>query len=402
MSSEIETVEWFELVEYFDETGSPERRAAVARWIAATPEREALVAQFRTLWEARRVPRTVAYDEAALAARVMAAVRTPGRQPETRDAARQRNAQQIVVPPGARSSARSIRWTRRLLPSIVGIGALAATAVVLVRSVRAPMTPARQYQTGVMQRAIVRLADGSRVTLAPQTTLTVAPGFGGETRTLSLRGEAYFDVASGSRAPFIVSAGHVRARVLGTAFDVRSYPDEHDVRLAVVSGRISVSAPRTDRGTSARAHAHAHAHAPVQPLSLVLAQGMVGHIGDSTATVVQETAEEAQAYARWTDGKLVFHEAPVTEILAAIGQWYGYDFRVADSSVVRGRLTVTIDSQSTESIMAVLRTMLNVSMTFDGKDGRIVTLHPRRPSPARSERTPLDRAAWSQPTEVGK
>ena len=108
------------------------------------------------------------------------------------------------------------------------------------------MTPARQYQTGVMQRAIVRLADGSRVTLAPQTTLTVASGFGADTRTVSLRGEAYFDVASGSRAPFIVNAGHVRARVLGTAFDVRSYTDEHDVRLAVVSGRISVSARETE------------------------------------------------------------------------------------------------------------------------------------------------------------
>jgi transmembrane sensor len=105
----------------------------------------------------------------------------------------------------------------------------AAAAAVAFAALRmtdpAPPKPApepRTFTTAVAQRAEVRLIDGTRVMMAPGTTLRVAADFGSQRRDVWLEGEAFFDVVHDRTRPFTVRAGSVSAHDLGTAFAVRS------------------------------------------------------------------------------------------------------------------------------------------------------------------------------------
>jgi len=289
------------------------------------------------------------------------------------------------------TSHRPLPWLGRSHRWMAALGA-AAAAVVLFASVKRSDTSIvhqhlRTYRTTVAQQATVVLDDGSRITLAPQTTLTIAADFDKTTRSVTLDGEAYFDVSSTHHNPFIVRAGAVRTQVLGTAFDVRHYASERDVRVTVVSGRVSVSRAQMTRGARPGS-------------SFVLAAGMMGRVMDSTVLVTEGV--DASMYSAWKTGKLVFRDTPLPDVLAAVGRWYGYEFHLADSTLARQQITVTFGRQSPASVLAVLKTMLDASMTFSG-NGRVVTLHTKQSNTPDTLRHRGDRnTLWSQPKEVGR
>jgi ferric-dicitrate binding protein FerR (iron transport regulator) len=95
------------------------------------------------------------------------------------------------------------------------------------------------------QRAQLTLHDGTSVWLNAQSTLTYPARFHGKTRRVSVSGEAYFDVASNSRKPFIVSTQEMEMRVLGTEFNVYSYPEADYIRTDLVEGSLMVYSKRS-------------------------------------------------------------------------------------------------------------------------------------------------------------
>jgi len=252
----------------------------------------------------------------------------------------------------------SVSRSWRMAIASVAVGCLLVGGGLFVRHIaptRAIHTHAgKTYTTIDGQRATVTLADGSRVTLAPHTVLHVGEAFGHETRVVELTGEAYFDVPATSRLPFVVRSGAITTRVLGTAFDVRHYADDRDVRVAVVSGKVAVSR-------------HAHG-SPV-----TVTAGMIAFATDSSTTTT--SVDRMDHYTGWTDGKLVFEQTPVTTMLVTVGHWYGYEFRLADSALARQHVSGEIDGSSSRTMLKTLEQMLDVRMTFDGN---VITLYRRQ------------------------
>lgn len=116
-------------------------------------------------------------------------------------------------------------------------GALAAATVVGVGGYQALSLKGRVVtRKGDIRRA--PLADGSAVTLNTDTAIRTA--FNGEIRRVELlRGEALFDVAKDSARPFVVVAGDVRVRAVGTSFTVRTHADG-EVGVLVREGVVEV------------------------------------------------------------------------------------------------------------------------------------------------------------------
>ena len=235
--------------------------------------------------------------------------------------------------------------------------------------------PRVQYATGIGQRATVTLDDGTHVLLAPQSRLRVAADFGGATRTVSLTGEAYFTVARVTGAPFVVQTDHSTMRVLGTAFDVQAYPLDGAARVTVRSGKVAI--------TSERDRAHV----------VALTAGMGALIPDSSGTIA---VSDMSRGALWVDGRMAFHDAPVTTVLAAMSRWYGYQFRVNDSTLAGVRLTLDLSTESAQTALRTLEDVMHVTFTFDHD---VIVVSPRRAMrvPARTH-DPLISSA----TEVGR
>jgi ferric-dicitrate binding protein FerR (iron transport regulator) len=241
----------------------------------------------------------------------------------------------------------------------LGAAALAATLLLRPRGgpnvIQGPAgTYASTYATSTGERAKLTLRDGSTVTLAPQSTLRIVAGFGGTARAVVLSGEAYFEVANVADAPFLVQTGTITTRVLGTAFNVRHYASDTAVRVAVTSGKVHVAASSGARP------------------SLILTAGAVGDVNDSSATTI--AGGDAAQYRSWVDGQIAFREAPAREVLTALTRWYGYDIRLADSTLATKRVTLWLSTESSKEAFATLKQVLDVDVVFDGTTA---TLSPR-------------------------
>lgn len=86
----------------------------------------------------------------------------------------------------------------------------------------------------------VMLPDGSRVWLNSGSSIRFPASFTGKERSVELLGEAWFDVQHADKIPFVIHSGDIATSVMGTAFDVKAYPGEQAMIVAVQRGRVKV------------------------------------------------------------------------------------------------------------------------------------------------------------------
>ncbi|MGZ3752815.1 MAG: FecR family protein, partial [Mucilaginibacter sp.] len=90
-------------------------------------------------------------------------------------------------------------------------------------------------------RSIITLTDGTKVTLNSESTLKYPASFNGKTREVYLVGEAFFDVHKDHQHPFIIHTGKMNIRVVGTAFNVKAYPNDITSETTLIRGMIEVT-----------------------------------------------------------------------------------------------------------------------------------------------------------------
>ncbi len=144
------------------------------------------------------------------------------------------------------------------------------------------------------------LADGTRVWLNADSKLIYPSVFNGNTREVQLTGEAYFDVKTDARHPFIVHTGRQDIRVLGTAFNIQAYPDEHKSVTTLVKGKVEVHT--------------AGQQAVLKPGQQALLDGE-GTLG------MNPDADVKQAVA-WKEGYFRFDFTDIHEIMRQLSRWY--------------------------------------------------------------------------------
>jgi len=271
---------------------------------------------------------------------------------------------------------RSRVGARRWIVAICGVTA-AALAIVGVPAVRVAYNRvtvgSHLYTSRRAQRVAVTLPDGSNVILAPETQLRFSIDER-HARIIELIGEAFFTVTPKPDQPFLVRTGAVTTRVLGTAFDIQRYAGDRVTQIAVVSGRVATGGP-------------------VAPV--VVPAGAVAHATDSSVTV---SAGDPDRIVAWTQGRLIFRNASVTAMLAALGRWYGYEFRLADSVLAESHVSIGFNADQPEEALNTVKAVLGVSMTFDGN---VITLRPEHGAPSSSEHKISEPRRHSNP-EVGK
>lgn len=353
---------------------TPAERAELETWLRQDPARQALAGRVGAVWT-RIEPNTSTVDVNAMIARVSATIGVP----LASNAPRNERLTGHIVRHG--SGWNGSRWTG----IFVGAGLVACAIVALMVTTRRASTdripsPSHVYATAAGQQASVTLPDGSRVRLAPESRLTLDARFGAETRTATLTGEAYFDVATGPRAPFIVRAAGTSIRVLGTSFDLRRYAADPATHVAVTTGKIALG------------NASHTATVPAGHLALA---------GDSSGITV--TTGDPSISSAWIDGQLIFDDTPVRTMLATVGRWYDYDFRLADSVLALRHVGATFRIGESAKTLSAIADLLDVRVTVTG---RVVTLTPRRQSsnalPASVPTFRNSRDSFSLSHEVGK
>ncbi|MCE6992797.1 FecR family protein [Dyadobacter sp. CY323] len=170
-----------------------------------------------------------------------------------------------------------------------------------------------EKKTGNGQQLEVSLPDGTIVKLNAGSILSFPKEFNDTLREVTLTGEAFFQVVKNEKSPFVIHTEKVTTRVLGTSFNVSAYPENHQVQIAVVEGKVKVLASEIQS---------------IDKKSVcIMKSEMVTFQKVQGALIVSGYDEKEQI--GWKDGILHFEKSDFNATLAKLERWYGVKFQAS-------------------------------------------------------------------------
>jgi ferric-dicitrate binding protein FerR (iron transport regulator) len=155
------------------------------------------------------------------------------------------------------------------------------------------------------------LSDGSRVWLNSESSLRYPVAFSGKQRPVAITGEAYFEVVKNTAMPFRVSiAGKGTVDVLGTHFNVNSYPDESDTRITLLEGSVRVAVL-------------AGPPILIQPGQ----QAVYDNTKQSGTTIAVRNGVNMEAVMAWKNGFFHFDQADLYTVMRQLARWYNIEVK---------------------------------------------------------------------------
>ncbi len=180
------------------------------------------------------------------------------------------------------------------------------------------------------------LLDGSAIQLNLNSSLHIAKKFNMEERAVQLEGEAYFEVKSDTAKPFTIQTDLGRIRVLGTSFQVKSFPDS-DLEVFVEEGRVELI-ENSDNGDASK---------------IVLTAGERGIISYPDGKIRKAEAIQPDDLF-WANKKLIFKETPLSLAFELLRKNYNTTIEVENDKILKCILTATFNNEQIEQILTVI------------------------------------------------
>lgn len=189
-----------------------------------------------------------------------------------------------------------------------------------------PVAVKEQWQTVRTQkgeRKFFKLVDGTEIWLNNESELKVKSGYGSKHRDISLVGEAYFSVAKNKKLPLHVHTAEALIEVLGTVFNVRSYPDDHQTETSLIEGKVKLNVTDntkqeyiltpgdrvvvSKRGTH---ELHKNSQHAVEAVDLQVVYKKINPLTNEGLEL------------KWIENKLVLNADPLPSVVEKLSRWY--------------------------------------------------------------------------------
>ena len=161
------------------------------------------------------------------------------------------------------------------------------------------------------QNAQLLLADGSKVWLNAGSKLHFPTQFTGDTRQVSLEGEAFFDVETNPEFPFLVSAGGYEVKAIGTSFNVCAYDKSSKFNTSLLSGCVEINSLDNK-----------------QKIILFPNQSAMQEEGSLISMPIENLE-----YFRWREGILCFDES-IAEVFTKLEIYFDVNFHVKNKKLL--------------------------------------------------------------------
>ena len=226
----------------------------------------------------------------------------------------------------------------------------------------------KEYATASAQRAVVRLRDGTQVTLAPQSRLRYTADYGGGSthRDVYLEGEAYFQVQPDAHRPFRVHTARSVSEDLGTAFVISAYPDQTTTEVMVAEGRVALWRAGAGAADTTAVSLRGSRRPNAVP-ALVLAARDLGRLESSGVATVRRGVHVERRLV-WTRGVLAFDAKPFGEAVLTLKRWYDVEIRleVGDSALAARRITATFNNEPIDLVLKRIALTLGLRVDREG------------------------------------
>lgn len=209
-------------------------------------------------------------------------------------------------------------------------------------------------------KSMVDLPDGSKVTLNSGSYLKYSANFGVNTRSVEFEGEAYFDVFKDKKTPFIVSTSGIHIKVLGTTFNVKSYPEDKNIETTLVTGAIEIFNDKNKK------HSTNHIYLkPNQKISIPKNnsshQEQIENINSEPVKILEitpksilETDINTANYTAWKDNKLVFDNERFSDIMIKMERWYDITIEIHSPEISDYRFSGKFEKETLQQSLEAL------------------------------------------------
>jgi transmembrane sensor len=208
----------------------------------------------------------------------------------------------------------------------------------------------------------ISLPDGSRVRLGAKSQLFV--NFTSQTRYVVLEGgEAYFDVAKDTERPFLVQAGEVTIRAVGTEFNVRRVMDKTIV--AVTEGVVEVRQSLRPRQSTNQGASKAIRVVAGEQVSI-----------DPAAAVVSVKQVASEAVVGWQQGRLEFVDEPLSMVIDTINRYSHREIVITDKAINELRFSGTVAREHIDEWLFALSEIFPVEVRRVGNETVLISQRP--------------------------
>lgn len=211
-------------------------------------------------------------------------------------------------------------------------------------------------QTGKNEKRKIVLPDGSFLWLNESSNIKYPADFEAhERKVILVEGEVYFDIKRDEKRPFLVSAAGTTTKVLGTAFNIRSYSHLQNVQVTVTRGKVAVEKAICN---------------DTRKVTNVLLPNEQVNVDLKTREFKKVAVNSANSVA-WTAGKLLFDNESLGDILAVIENKFDVQVTVADEGIREYRTSAEfVYSDSLDHILELL-SMAN-SLNYKLKNDQVL------------------------------
>lgn len=192
------------------------------------------------------------------------------------------------------------------------------------------------------------LSDGTRVWMNAESSVKFPVTFSELERVISVSGEVYLEVAKDSACPFYVKTfnDQMVIRVVGTSFNVNSYPEEECTTVTLCNGKVEVCMESGAYRLNPEQQFHLH----------------------KTTGKIEIKRVNPDDYTSWRTGSYVFHGQPLREVVKVLEKWYGIEIRFKNEEDKNTVYTgVVIKEESLSAFLHVLNKVSHCRCRLEGK-----------------------------------
>jgi ferric-dicitrate binding protein FerR (iron transport regulator) len=235
---------------------------------------------------------------------------------------------------------------------------------------------ANEILTGNGSRTHLSLPDGTKVWLNAGSRIDYPKNFGISGREVDLTGEAFFDVAPDAGKPFVIHTRKIDIRVLGTKFNIKSYPTDRTTETTLIKGSIEVSIRNRpsdkiilkpnqklvvadDDSLMKTPASHHNILKTNQPPVFVGKPTFEAHTGAMIET-------------SWVDNKLIFQCEGFGELSRQMERWYGVSIKFDNPRLEELQFTGIFEKETVQQALDALKLTASFNYTIEGTQ---ITIH---------------------------
>ena len=182
------------------------------------------------------------------------------------------------------------------------------------------------------------LIDGTIVTLNRNSSIAYEKKLSGNTRNVTLKGEAFFNVAPDKNKPFIISVNDVTIKVLGTSFNVKNINGNTEV--IVETGIVEVT--------------HKSVKIDLKAKEKILV--------DTTEDNLKKESSDGNLYNYYRTKLFVCDNTPLWRLVATLNEAYDVRIVIDDPAITNLPLTTTFNEESLDKILSIVSATLNIKV----------------------------------------